>query len=160
MKFKYLLITIIVFSSWLDADTDSMIRVTAVGRSSTDISSISRARAAAFRAAKIEGYKKLAKAAGRNKDVSFFLKGARVVAQKYISDYEVEVVMEMPFNKTIVPSGQAKQNNQYRVEISNLEKEIKTISSQLSTLSRGLEELKKALKALEEKIREQNSQNE
>ncbi|MGD2088603.1 MAG: hypothetical protein PVH61_20670 [Candidatus Aminicenantes bacterium] len=151
MKIKYLMIFIIVVCTWLEASTDSVIRVKAVGLASPGISLRTRARAAAFRAAKVEGYRKLAEAAGlakifqsgkyNYKEVNAFLKGVRVVSKRYISDYKVEVVMEM------------KKTDIYHSTISQLKKEIKTIEIHISTLNVRLEKLKEILKTLEEKVK-------
>lgn len=160
MKLKYLWIFLIVFSYCLNAGTNLIIRVTATGRASTNISPASKARAFAFRAAQVEGYKKLAEAVGGNKDVATFLKGARVIAKRYISDHEVEVVMEMPFKQPVAPMDQIKKSDSYLLEISDLKKEIKAFENQISTINSKLENLKKTVEALEEKIRNQNDRDE
>lgn len=166
MKCRYLLIFIIIFSTWLDAGADSVIKVKAIGRASPNIRPASKARAAAFRAAKVEGYKKLAEAAGffkisqpgKNKHIKVdtFLKGARVVNKRYISDYKVEVVMEIPLPQLVNQLAEIKKRDFYHSQISQLKREIKSIEAQMSTLNSRFEKLKKMVDALEEKVKNQD----
>jgi len=163
MKYKYLIIFIIFVSTWLDTGANSVVKVKAIGQASPNIRLAAKARAAAFRAAKVEGYKKLAEAAGffkifqsgKNKliKVDAFLKGARVVNKRYISDYKVEVVMEIPLSQLVNQLAEIKKRNFYHSQISQLKREIKIIESQVSTLIRRFEKLKKMVETLEEKVK-------
>ena len=60
MKVKKLLILIAVVSFCMAAQDDAVLRVKAIGKASPRIIEKSKARAAAFRAAQVEGYKKMA----------------------------------------------------------------------------------------------------
>ena len=128
------------------------------------------ARAAAFRAAKAEGYKKLAEAAGLAKitqsgtnkhiRVDTILKGVRVVGKRYLSDYEVEVVMEMPLPTSPAQAGPPGKSTPYGLEIANLKKEISILESQMQAFSKRLAELKEAVAVLEEKVNHRGHQEE
>ena len=141
MKFKYLLVLVVVVFTSFQAGVEPVIRVRAVGLASPGIPSGARARAAALRAAKVEGYKKIARASGMDIGEEAFLKGARLVKKTYITDHIVEVVMEMPRSQ----SGKS--------GISSLKKEIKTIETRILNLERRIAKLKKRLELLEQKIK-------
>ena len=149
MKIKYLLIFVFAACIGIGAGDDSLIKVKATGLASPGIRPGAKARAFALRAAKVEGYKKLAETAGfseifqpgkyKHIQVNAFLKGARVIHKRYISDYKVEVVMEI------------EKKNIHHTKMSLLKKEIKTIEAQISSLNRRLEKLKKMMEALRQK---------
>jgi hypothetical protein len=149
-----IIIGILVFCTGAVAGDDTLIRVKAIGLASPKLSPGPGTRAAALRAAKVEGYKKLAEAAGystilpgkyKHTRVEACLTGARVIQKRYISDYKVEVVMEI------------EKKNIRQTKISLLKREIKTIQTKISTLSRRLEKLKKMQEALEEKIKKEGN---
>jgi hypothetical protein len=141
MKLRHLTVLIFVVFTCLQPGVDPVIRVKAVGLAPPGITPAARARASALRAAKVEGYKKLAEAAGFSKifqygkykhiRVNAFLKGALVVHKRYISDYEVEVVMEI------------EKKNIHQNKMHLLKREIKTIEVQITSLNRQLGKLKK-----------------
>ena len=155
MKLRYLIIFVFMVCTCAGAEEDLSIRVRATGLASPGVPPGSRARAAAFRAAKVQGYKKLAEAAGFSKihqtgkntqiEVNAFLKGARVITKKYISDYEVEVVMEID------------KRDIYHSTINRLKMEIKTTEAKISALNRRLQELKTMVQNLEGKIKNQDN---
>lgn len=156
MKSRYFLILLFAVCIGMGAGDDSPIRVKATGLASPGIHPGAKARAFALRAAKVEGYKKLAEAAGFSKvhqagkytytEVNAFLKGARVVTKKYISDYEVEVVMEID------------KRDIYGSTIPRLKREIKATEAKISALTRRLQELKTIVENLEEKAKNQDNQ--
>ncbi len=149
MKSRYLIIFVFALCISIGAGDDSVIRVKATGLASPDIRLGAKARAFALRAAKVEGYKKMAEAAGFSKifqsgkykhtRVNAFLRDARVIHKRYISDYEVEVVMEI------------EKKNIYHTKMSLLEREIKSIEARMSSLNRRLNKLKKMKEVLRKK---------
>ncbi|MCP5103453.1 MAG: hypothetical protein GY950_08750 [bacterium] len=142
MKSGYLLIFVFAVCIGIGAGDGSLIKVKATGLAPYGIPPGPRARAAALRAAKVEGYKKLAEAAGfsyKHTKVEAFLKGARVTHKRYISDYKVEVVMEI------------EKKNISHTKMSLLKKEIKTIEARIVSLNRRLEKLKKMMEVLKKK---------
>jgi hypothetical protein len=145
MKLRYLPVLIFVVFTCLQSGVERVLRVKALGLASPGIQPGARARAAALRAAKVEGYKKLARAAGMDIEEEAHIKGARVVKKTYISDYKVEVVMEMPLPQPV------------RSGISRLKKEIKTIETRISNLNKRLEKLEKMLRELEKKAKNRGS---
>lgn len=146
MRSRYFLIFVFTLCIAIVAGDDSMIRVKATGLASPNIRLDAKARVFALRAAKVEGYKKLAEAAGFSKiiqsgrykhiRVKALLRGARVIHKRFISDYEVEVVMEIE-----------KKNIQH-TQTSLLKREIETIEAQMRSLNRRLKKLKKMKAAL------------
>jgi hypothetical protein len=163
MKVKRLLIFIAVVSFCMAAQDDPVLRVKAIGKASPHIIQKSRARAAAFRAAKIEGYKKMAAAAGFSQTyqlgnqkyvrVEAFLNGVRIVDKRYISDYEVEVIMEIP-KAQLVEQVKKVKKSVYEMQISETKREIRAVRDQIQQLNLKLSELKEILKKLEVKANE------
>jgi len=165
MKLKKLLILIAVVSFGMAAQDDVVLRVKAIGKASPQIIEKSRARAAAFRAAKIEGYKKIATAAGFSQTyqlgnqkyvrVEAFLTGARIVDTRYITDYEVEVTMEIPKSQLVQQVIKVKKNA-YEMQISETKHQIRAVQDQIQQLNLKLSELKEMLKKLEVKANEES----
>ena len=165
MKLKKLLILIAVVSFGMAAQDDVVLRVKAIGKASPQVIEKSRARAAALRAAKIECYKKMAAAAGFSQTyqvgnqkyvrVEAFIPGARVVDTKYISDYEVEVTMEIPKAQLVQQVIKVKKNT-YEMQISETKREIRAVQDQIQQLNLKLSELKETLKKLEVKANEES----
>ncbi|MCP4150958.1 MAG: hypothetical protein GY757_24640, partial [bacterium] len=105
MKLKKIALFIVtLFIAIAIAGDETQITVKATGKASPDIRQSAKARAMALRAAKVEGYKKLAEAAElsvKNQQgkrtcthVDATLKHARVISTHYKNDYEVEVVLK------------------------------------------------------------------
>jgi hypothetical protein len=162
MKNWTLIILILGVALFLDAQDHSKLMVKSIGKAAPSVAPASKARAVALRAAKIEGYRKLAEAAGLSKvyrdgnkkyrRVDTILKGARVVKVRYLTDHKAEVTMEMPrlqlsdIIKTI-------KKQIYGPKIFKVKQRIKTLQSQIQTLKMELQSLTKTLKHLEEKCR-------
>lgn len=149
-----IIIGIFVLCTCAGAVDDTLIRVKAIGLASPKLPPGPRSRAAALRAAAVQGYRKLAEAAGystifpgkyKHTKVEAFLKGARVIHKRYISDYKVEVVMEI------------EKKNIRQTKMSLLKSEIKSIRAKISNLNRRLQKLKKMQEALEEKINKEGN---
>jgi polyhydroxyalkanoate synthesis regulator phasin len=163
MKVRYMIISSLIIALsllfHLEARDDSILRVKALGRASPDITQKTKARAAALRAARVEGYKKLAAAAGfsstyhlGNKKyirVEAFLSGAQVVDKRYISDHEVEVTMEIPRAQVIEQFSEVKRKF-YEAQISEVKRKIRVVEAQMGELKSKLAELKEQLRKLEE----------
>ncbi len=134
---------------------ENILRVTAVGKSSPTITRPEKARAMALRAAKVEGYRELARAAGMEKvyrpnrgagyrpnsepghRVEAFMKGARVVGKRFISDHEVEIIMEIEISEI--------------VDIASLRNRIAFLQKEMSRIRTQLKKAKRTLRKLEEK---------
>lgn len=133
----------------------NILRVTAVGKSSPNITPPAKARAMALRAAKVEGYRELARAAGMEKvyrvnsrpghrvysqpghRVEAFMKGARVVGKRFISDFEVEITMEIEISEI--------------VDIASLRNRIAFLEKEMFRIRTQLKKAKNILHKLEEK---------
>lgn len=162
---KKLIISIFLFVllPCLYGQTSSNIRVTAIGMAPPGISQKTKARALAFRAAKLECYKKLAIAAGCTNSMEIwtkkytrfnvFLSGATVISQKYISDHKVEISMEMAKDRLIEQINLARRKL-FLEQIAEVNRRIKFVESQIFRLSKNLEGLKLQLKQLEEEKHE------
>ncbi|MGD2086954.1 MAG: hypothetical protein PVH61_12295 [Candidatus Aminicenantes bacterium] len=165
MKIKKILILTTVVLFCLAARQDAVLRVKAIGKASPRIIQKSRARAAAYRAATIEAYKKMAAAAGFSQTyqsgnqkyirVEAFITGALLVDKRYITDYEVEVTMEIP-RAQLVQQVKKVKKSVYKKQISETKHEIKAVRDQIQQLTLKLSELKKMLKELEVKANEES----
>ncbi len=156
MKLKIVWL-ILVLPFMLVSQSGDVLRVKAVGKSSQDIKPGSKARAMALRAATLEGYRKIAEKAGLAKTArsgsseykwaQVFLKGTRIVSKKYISDHEVEIVMEIPIPQMEKTAAEfktyaaQKKRTQLKKEIQALEKRIDILKSQLEALKKKLEKI-------------------
>lgn len=148
---------VILFVFYCAVFPETILRVKAIGKALVTVTPPAKARILAFRAAKIEAYKKLARAVGVSREfhengqdsvlVEAFLTGAHVVDKKYISDYEVEVTMEMPKEQLIQ---QLTQFSKKDIQLSKLNKEIAVVESQILELNDKLQKLKEIKKKLEE----------
>jgi len=151
LRYQILLFLIMFVGIQLGEEFEPVIRVKAVGLAPYWIQPRSRARAAALRAAKAEGYKKLAETGGSSIRLQLeeythtiadsYLKNVRLIRTHYLSDYKVEVVMDI------------KKKDFYHVYMVRIKKEIESIETQISTQHRNLENLKKLLSVLEKKIK-------
>jgi len=161
MKYKKILIFFLLFIPLaLLSQSNEMIRVKAYGKAPLNIKPASKARVLAFRAAKIVGYKKLAQAAGLEKytkqetreqhKIQAFLKNARVVSKKYISDFEVEIIMEIPVSEVVEKVSNIKKYRFNNSLIRKLKNKIEGIEMKASKINTELAELKKILDKLEE----------
>ncbi|MCP4146157.1 MAG: hypothetical protein GY757_00265 [bacterium] len=151
MKLKKIALFIVtLFIAIAIAGDETQITVKTTGKASPDIRQSAQARAMALRAAKVEGYKKLAEAAGLSvkkqqgkrtrTHVDATLKHARVISTQYKNDYEVEVVMQI------------EKKHIQQTQKTRLKKEIKRIEAQLINLNRRLKKLKKMDKEISKKI--------
>lgn len=165
MELKKLFILIAVVSLGIAAQDDVALRVKAIGKASPQVIEKSRARAAALRAAKIECYKKMAAAAGFSQTYQFgnqkyvrveaFLTGAHVVDTRYITDYEVEVIMEIPKSQLVQQVEKVKKSV-CEMQISETKRQIRAVQDQIQQLNLKLSELKEMLKKLEVKANEES----
>ncbi len=159
MKTAYVFLLAFTLVFTLSAADDSMLRVTATGKSPPRITSKTKARVMALRAAKVEGYKKLITAAGfareYQKDSKTFtlaaghLTDVRIVKQTYIDDHTAVVVMEVPANRLVNRLTAAKKRFS-RSRIDQVKNKIRSIQNQMSQLNRQLNALKDQLRELEE----------
>jgi peptidoglycan hydrolase CwlO-like protein len=158
---SYLVIPVIILIiAGLQVGAAAVIRVKAVGLASPGIPPGSRARTVALRAAKVEGYKKLARAANLDTAGEAHIKGARVVSKTYHSDYKVEIVMEMPLPQSGKRENRGNKRTSIQTEISSLisslKKDIKAIETWMAELEKRLDTLKKKLESLEQEIKKQD----
>jgi hypothetical protein len=139
---------------------NSRLRVTAVGKSSPKITLPAKARAMAFRAAQIEGYRELARAAGLEKayrennvearKIEAFMKGARVVGKRFISDHEVEITLELEISQIVdLTSGLEKER--FKETLTALRNKIAFLEKEMSRIRTGLKNAKNTLDRLKEK---------
>jgi hypothetical protein len=153
MKLK--IVWLILFLPFiLVSQSGDVLRVNAVGKSSQDIKQGSIARATALRAATLEGYRKIAEKAGLAKTArtgdreykwaQVFLKGTRIVSKKYISDHEVEIVMEIPVPQLLKNVSGFKEYSS-ESELVRLTKRIDVLEKEIERVKKELEELKKQL---------------
>jgi hypothetical protein len=136
--------------------------VKATGKASPHIKMKSLARAAALRAAKIHGYKKLAEKAGFSTryqvgDTSYikveaYLKGATVISRRYISDYRVEIVMEIP-KHLVTRQLKPVKNKMLRWKIYRTKDRIRSTRQEIGRLKKRLAELHHRLEKLEEQAK-------
>lgn len=161
MKRLILYITFIIFLPLLMiSNSGEMLRVKAIGKSSSGITDSSKARILALRAAKVVAYKKLAQSAGLEKfvkegtkeyvEIQAILKNTKIVEKKYISDHEVEIVMEMPLSDLVDKITNFKKYRFNRSLIDKLTQKIDSMESDLKKMKTGLMELKGILKSLRE----------
>ena len=160
---RFLLLTIILLFPSLSSTEDSspIIRVKGKGKSSTEITTASKARALALRAATIDAYRKLARAAGiENKtklgsmeysQIKAFLTGAVIEKKIFISDHEAEVTMTIPFENVISILANNKNSNLNELHIRKLKEKVIFIESEVMKLQSELKMIKRILDKLEEK---------
>ncbi|NIM78201.1 MAG: hypothetical protein GTO20_05375 [Candidatus Aminicenantes bacterium] len=150
-----LLVSQVLFCS----QNEKILRVNAIGKSSLKITPKSKARAMALRAAKIEGYRELARAAGlerisrennfEERKIDAFMKGAQVVEKRFISDHEVEITMEIEKAKIIDMASDLKK--QLNATLAQLKEKIRYLEEKMIKIRMELEELKNILDKLEDK---------
>jgi hypothetical protein len=160
MRIKLLIILIIFASFYIEAKNKPVLQVKGTGKASLQITPKSRAREMAFRAAQLECYKQMAAAAGFSQTyqsgnrqfikVEAFLTGAQVIAKRYITDYEVEVTMEIPKTGLIKQIAILKKQ-----QIAEVKSNISDIEKQIFQLNQKLLDLKGILKKLEENTHEE-----
>ncbi|MGE5342178.1 MAG: hypothetical protein ACM3SY_11945 [Candidatus Omnitrophota bacterium] len=145
-------ISILILFLWVGVivSAEPVIRVTAMGHASPDVTPISKARALALRAARVEGYQKLVEALGKNKQTPQLLKGAQILSQRYVSDYQVEIVMEIALPQQMVPSAVTRKDGSASVELSDLKNELKWIKEQLNMLTIKFNELSQTVNVMAE----------
>lgn len=145
---------------------ENILRVTAVGKSSPEITRPAKARAMALRAAQIEGYRELARAAGLEKvyrdknrsgqreerKIGAFMKGARMVGKRFISDHEVEITMEIEI-ADIVEMASGLEKERFKETVTKLRNKIKFLEKEMSKNRVELKRVKDILDKLEEKFR-------
>ncbi len=137
---------------------EKILRVTAVGKSSSNITQKSKARAMALRAAKVEGYRKLAQAAGlervfrknnlEERKIDAFMKGAQVVAKRFISDHEVEITMEIEIAKIVDMASDLKKQR-LNATLTKLRKKVEYLEGEMSRIRAELKKLKSILNKLD-----------
>ena len=86
--------------------------------------------------------------------VEAFLTGARVIDKRYITDYEVEVTMEIPKARLMKQMPNVKKRI-HRQQISEVKRNIRDIEVRILQLNRKLLNLKEKLRKLEEKANEE-----
>ncbi|HDR14335.1 MAG TPA: hypothetical protein ENN79_02380 [Desulfobacteraceae bacterium] len=140
-------------------DSQAMLRVTARGRANPEITNPVKAKAMALRAAKIEGYRMLAEAAGLPREdadgessrVQAFIQGARIIEQRYISDHEAEVTMTVSASGVIDQVADMRKARFNRKLLSALAKRVETFQTQLKGLESELAKLQQHILQLEER---------
>ena len=140
--------------------TKNILRVTAVGKSSPEITQPAKARAMALRAAQIEGYRELARAAGLEKvyrenniekrKIDAFMKGARVKGKRFITDHKVEITMEIEIS-AIVQMASGLKKERFKETVTTLKNKIKFLEKEMSKIRAELKKTKDILAKLEEK---------
>jgi hypothetical protein len=148
------------------AQNKNILRVTVVGKSSPKITRPAKARAMALRAARVEGYRALARAAGLEKvyrddsgsgqmeerTTAAFMKGARMVDKRFISDHEVEVTMEIE-TADIVQMASGLEKERFKETVIKLRNRIKFLEKEMSKNRVELKIVKDILDKLEKKAR-------
>jgi hypothetical protein len=138
----------------------NILRVTVVGKSSPKITQPAKARAMALRVAQIEGYRELARAAGLEKvyrennveerKIEAFMKGARVVGKRFISDHEVEITMEIEISQ-IVDMASGLKKERFKETLTTLRNKIGSLEDEMLKIRAELKKAKNILAKLEEK---------
>lgn len=159
----FICVSVLLSQGLICAPGEKVLRVRVVGKSSLKIISSSKARVMALRAARVEGYRALARAAGLEKayrdgsssgrvekrQTSVFMKGARMVDKRFISDHEVEITMEIEISEIVRAAvGLEKERSKetiaaLRNKIALLEKEMSKNRSELKRLKNILDKLDK-----------------
>jgi hypothetical protein len=152
------------------SQNENILRVTAVGKSSPNITRPAKARAMALRAAQIEGYRELARAAGLEKvyrvkgqpghrvnnveerKIEAFMKGARVVGKRFISHHEVEITMEIEISE-IVDIASDLKTERFNETLTALRNKIESLEKEMSKIRAELKKAKNILAKLEDKSR-------
>lgn len=137
-----------------------VIRVTGIGRAPAGKEG-SQARQLAKRAAVIDGYRKLAAQAGfaatRREDdkeiteIRALLKGVELKAERFPSDGEAEVDLEMPLSNLVASAANYKKFRFNRDLVRKLSERVQSLSGQLEKIKQEMDLLQKQLAALEEK---------
>lgn len=138
----------------------NILRVTVVGKSSPGITQPAKARAMALRAAQIEGYRELARAAGLEKvyrennvekrKIDAFMKGARVKGKRFITDHKVEITMEIE-KSGIIQMAAGIKKERLKKRVTTLKNKIKFLEKEMSKIRAELKKTKDILAKLEEK---------
>jgi hypothetical protein len=150
------------------SQNENILRVTAVGKSSPEITQPAKARAMALRAAQIEGYRELARAAGLEKvyrvksqpghrvnnveerKIEAFMKGARVVGKRFITDHKVEITMEIERSEIIQMAAGLKKER-FKKRVTTLRNKIKFLEKEMAKIRAELKKTKSILAKLEDK---------
>lgn len=138
----------------------NILRVTVVGKSSPEITQPAKARAMALRAAQIEGYRELARAAGLEKvyrennvekrKIDAFMKGARVKGKRFITDHKVEITMEIE-RSGIIQMAAVLKKERFKKRVTTLRNKIKFLEKEMAKIRAELKKTKDILAKLEEK---------
>ncbi len=145
---------VLVFSMAAGAD---LVKVKGYGKAPAD-SPPAQARLLAVRAAKLDGFRKLAAAAGFRTDtkegtqeaveVQAYLKNFKVTGTRNLSDYEAEVDIEMPLVEIIDNVAEYRKNKFDRRILQGLQEQISGIEQEMSRLQGEIKRLKDALSQL------------
>lgn len=154
----FIYILLLFFQVLFCSQKEKILRVTAVGKSSLNITQKSKARAMALRAAKVEGYRKLAQAAGlervsrennlEERKIDAFMKGAQVVEKRFISDHEVEITMEIEIAKIVDMASDLKKQRM-NATLTKLRKKVESLENEMSRIRAELKKLKSILDKME-----------
>ncbi len=164
IRLKKILILIYVLSLLarvlVCSQNKNILRVTAMGKSSPGITQPAKARAMALRAAQIEGYRELARAAGLEKVyrvnnvekrmLDAFMKGARMVGKRFITDHKVEITMEIE-RSGIIKMAAGLKKERFKKRVTTLRNKIKFLEKEMLKIRTELKRLKNILAKLEEK---------
>lgn len=134
---------------------EGIITVTAIGKARAGESNPGRARVEALRAAKVEAFRKIALAMGmknrENREIQAFLRGAKVVSQRQISDYEAEVVMSVHAADVFLQVSDYERKNGSRHVRSAMAEELRRLEGEVETLRKKIAALSKQFSEEEEK---------
>lgn len=154
----FVYIVLLFFQVLICSQNEKILRVTAVGKSSLNITQKSKARAMALRAARVEGYRKLAQAAGlervfrknnlEERKIDVFMKGAQVVEKRFISDHEVEITMEIEIAKIVDMASDLKKQR-LKTTITKLRKKVEYLEGEMSRIRIELKEIRSILDKLD-----------
>ena len=154
----FIYIVLLFFQVPICSQNEKTLRVTAVGKSSLNITRRSKARAMALRAARVEGYRKLAQAAGmerifrennlEERKIDVFMKGAQVVKKQFISDHEVEITMEIEIAKIVDMASDLKKQR-LNATITRLRRKVEYLEGEMSRIRTELKEIRSLLDKLD-----------
>lgn len=141
------------------SDSQAVLRVTARGRANPDDTNPVKSRALALRAAKIEGYRMLAEAAGVTQEstgeetsrLQAFIQGARIIEQRYISDHEAEVTMTVQASGVIDKMADVRKARFNQKLLNALAQRVENLQAQLKNLNEELVKLQQHIMKLEER---------
>jgi hypothetical protein len=161
MKAKIVLsLVLFLLVAGLVAEEAQVVRVTGHGKAKADMEP-AQARQLAKRAAVLDGYRKLAAQAGfatisrenekEYTEIKALLKGVTVTAERFPSDFEAEVDMEMPLEAFVNGVSDYKKFRFNRDLVRKLSERVQALSGQLEKIKLEMDLLQRQLAALEEK---------